>query len=289
MVSGVRGLFAVNAADSQGPTARVAGGGGLSASTIHNFEARSRGWVPELNLNAGTGRIRRRFHRVPAAREHRRATRRVGAAACGARHCATGCERLHSIAGTPEHSRKTKRSIKAERDSRLVKWSLGGVWARLWRSEMALMLSDVSPFLRFGAAGPLSKPPFLARQGRSDQISRLSVSSDPDTPIAPEMAPQRADDRRPRASNRPEDRRPSFRPLAERQDLCHHRRERTMAPQRTFDGPSTSALGPLRELVGVNENERSQREPRIGCGAEGGRWIERPQTSSLLLLTHELI
>lgn len=41
--------------------------------------------------------------------------------------------------------------LKAERDSRLVKWSLGGVWARLWRSEMALMLSDVSPFLRSGA------------------------------------------------------------------------------------------------------------------------------------------
>lgn len=45
------------------------------------------------------------------------------------------------------------------------------------------MLSDVSPFLRFGAAKSLPKPPFLARQGRSDQISRLSAPSDPDTPI----------------------------------------------------------------------------------------------------------
>jgi len=142
------------------------------------------------------------------------------------------------------------RRMKAERDSRLVKWSLGGVRARLWRSEMALMLSDVSPFLRFGAAGPLSKPPFLARQGRSDQISRLSVSSDPDTPIGAKYSSAK-NGRSPRPARlqvrqRTENRRhtPGHQPNDWRRR--RRRRERTMTSRRTFDGHSSPALEPSR-------------------------------------------
>lgn len=158
----------------------------------------------------------------------------------------------HHPEPAPQRASRTRKILntEAERDSRLVKWSLEGVWARLWRSEMALMMSDVSLFLRFGAAGSLKKPPFLACQGRSDQISRLSAPSDPDTPIGAKnssakhgrsLAPARL-----RVRQRTEDRRlmPGHHPNDWRRR--HRRRERTMASRRTFDGHSLPALEPTR-------------------------------------------
>lgn len=223
-------------------------------------ESSASAWLTPKMVNARQHlRTHGRVHSNPPANGHRRAaTLKCNPRATTARHDRFPRMTLMDL-NRPAHeggqpfessSQRARATEKAERDSRLVKWSLEGVWARLWRSEMALMMSDVSLFLRFGAAGSLKKPPFLACQGRSDQISRLSAPSDPDTPIGAKnssakhgrsLAPARL-----RVRQRTEDRRlmPGHHPNDWRRR--HRRRERTMASRRTFDGHSLPALEPTR-------------------------------------------
>lgn len=106
-------------------------------------------------------------------------------------------------------------------------------------------------------AGPIKYHAYQRRR----TLTRRSAPKNSSAKNGRSLAPARRG-----ARQRPENRRhaPGHHPNDWRRR--RHRRERTMALRRTFDGHSSSALGPLRERAGVDENERSRRGPRI-CAA----------------------